>query len=95
MKFESPSLEKLLSEQDLDLSYIEKTANTSPLVVQEDSGDLKGKTEKSERVSRTDSKNKQGIITRSKSLCGRFNDEPSVGPVNSSVQKTSEEEPCA
>ena len=95
LKFESPSLEKLLSEQDLDLSYIEKTANTSPLVIQEDSGDLKEKTEKSERVSRADSKNKQGIITRSKSLCGRFNDEPSVGLVNSSEQKTSEEKPCA
>ena len=98
LKFESPSLslEKLLSQQDLDLSYIEETVNLGPPATQEDSGVPKEeKMGKSERISRADLGNKLSMITRSKSLCGRFSDDPSVGLVNSSEQKTSKEKSCA
>ena len=87
LKSESPSLENLLSQQDLDLSYKEETENTSPPALQEDSKILK---EKIERISRADSGKKQGIITRSRSTC-RFNDKPPVGQVNSSEKKPFEE----
>ena len=98
LKFESPSLilEKLLSQQDLDLSYIEETVTLDPPATQEDSEVPKEeKMGKSERVSRADLGNKLNMITRSKSLCGRYNDDPSVGPVNSSEQKIPKEKSCA
>ena len=75
LRSESPSLENLLSDQKLDLSFNEEIENLSPPAPQEDSKNLK---EKIERISRIDSNKKPGIITRSKST-SRYNDGPSVG----------------